>query len=775
MCRLYNKPLLRREFFVSSKFEAIFVDLNQFFIIFLFYVSGGAANTAALFDFDGVYILDGGFADKSRGFVANVREVLAVLLSAPTLGNLGTTAALLEKDKSFPVFTNTKPLKAAKPGTKGILSLYILAGDAKDAEVITKALASGNKEEVERAAAAHGTVGVLLWRPEQTGKQAVQVRIFGTCTFSRIQQALDKAAKALPFLNSPSVKSKDALAAAPAPAAPKLSTASSGRPAPGKPASRPTTSGPSRPASSTIAARPLTSRAPVPNGSARPSAKPAAPAPKAAPPAAARPARSATTKAPVAAKAPVKAAAPARAPFRPTSTKSSEPVAQKKTVGKVQGAAPMKAAPAPIKKAPTPTPEAVIPAAATTARVPVPETTPSDANVTIVLDDSEITPEDLNQGSAPGPMDIVVIPPTPEPPRQEVVADEPKEEVKEEPKKEPKEEPKPEPVEAPKSPDVVEDVIPKPVDVFKKAEPSPIDEKPGDVEDVVPTPIDAFKKPEPSPSPEPVTPAYPKIGDDLDDFDPLKPSHPNHLLQLFHTIISYKSYFCRSNIYLALDLDPDRVSRRKEVTRVAKRGQYLLTDTDEEPFPNQFFLLVTRIFRTVPPRSLSINCSLGYLDQLRVPNLFTVLVSRRTLYRSYYFFTRVLVLEDLVETVEEDGYLDLQVVLRDGRRIDFPTLTLLNKCRQLEIIQTSLLTADWNRFFLNWRNGNGSRLTRFRLIAPGGFEDINEVLNGIIDPTSIIEQNGKNYFVVDREKEASVLLNFSHTSIAFSIPAESSH
>ena len=60
------------------------------------YVLGGE-NTAALFDLDGVYVLDGGLSEKSPGFITCVREVTAVILSAPTLGNLGTTAALLEK------------------------------------------------------------------------------------------------------------------------------------------------------------------------------------------------------------------------------------------------------------------------------------------------------------------------------------------------------------------------------------------------------------------------------------------------------------------------------------------------------------------------------------------------------------------------------------------------------------------------------------------------------------------------------------------------------
>ncbi|CAL2028596.1 unnamed protein product [Caenorhabditis brenneri] len=534
------------------------------------YVLGGADGTAALFDFDGVYLLDGGFAEKSQGFVANVREVTAVLLSAPTIGNLGTTSALLSQDKPVSVVMNTKPLKGAKAGSsgelvkaiqeanskllhgapllfdpkypahiiyqsfgKGVLSLYILAGDAKDAEVITKALASGNEAEVEKAAAAHGTVGVLLWRPANADKQVVRVLVSGTCPMSRIQQSLDKAAKSLPFLNAASVKSKDALTAIPAPSLPRPSTTSA-KPTSAKPAgaTRPTTSGPaarSTNSSTTAAPRALTARAPAPNGNATRAAPKPAPT-KAAPTKTAPPAARATkapapaAKAPVP-KAPVRAAPPKpAAPSRGAAPKPSEPIAQKKTVGKVQAKPAAPAAASAPKKAPeAAAPTATIPAAATTARVPVPEISEpaappahQDANVTITLDDSEITMEDMNQGGGThGPMDIVVIPPTPEPPRHE-------EEHKEEPAAVP---------EPPKEIDDVanladvEDEIPQPVDAFKKPSPEP-SEQPQNVEDEVPQPVDAFKKPSPEPHEEEDhhTPAYPKIGD-LDDFDPLKP-HP---------------------------------------------------------------------------------------------------------------------------------------------------------------------------------------------------------------------------------------------------------
>ncbi|KAF1769634.1 hypothetical protein GCK72_001451 [Caenorhabditis remanei] len=550
------------------------------------YVLGGE-NTAALFDLDGVYVLDGGLSEKSPGFITCVREVTAVILSAPTLGNLGTTAALLEKDKTLPILTNTKPLKSAKPGSsaevvkaiqeansklisnttptfdpkypahilyqslsKGILSLYILAGDAKDAEAITKALASGNETEVEKAASEHGTIGVMLWRPAEGDKPVVRVLISGTASLARIQQSLEKAAKALPFLNAATVKSKDALASIPPPSIPRAlapsKPAAGAKPAATKSATtRPTTSGPSaaaRPASS--APRALTSRAPAPiSGAARPvSAKPAAPgassrtgAPAKAPAPSKPAARAAPShKTPAA----TKASAPAKAPVKPSAPGRGalEPAAQKKTVGKVQGAAPSKKTETAAPAKESPAPAATIPAAAITARVPEPSETA--ANTTIVLDDSLL---DDDHHSGLNPMDIVVIPPTPEPPRD------PRDDdfVEAEPKKdEPKEEPKDEPVAAVEPPKEIDDVanladvedeIPQPVDSFKKPEPTPsVPEqpkeaaeipKPDDVEDKVPEPIDAFKKPEPTP--EDVHPgAYPKLDDVLADFDPLTPSHP---------------------------------------------------------------------------------------------------------------------------------------------------------------------------------------------------------------------------------------------------------
>ncbi|EFP01494.1 hypothetical protein CRE_23986 [Caenorhabditis remanei] len=272
------------------------------------YILGGSSSTATLFDFDGVYILDGGQPEKTPGFLMTVKTVSAVILSAPTRNSLGATASLLDQGKVVPVFMNTKPLKTAKPdssaeivktiqdansklicdtpllfdpkypaivlcqsGVVGILSLYILAGDTKDGEVITKALASGNEAEVERAAANHGTIGVLLWRPASADSSVIRVLIAGTSTVSRIQQSLDKAAKYLPFLNAATVKSKDALKVTSVPTISRPIVSSVGKLATGRPTARAMTSGPSsRPTSTASSSREPSYRAPTTTRPVRP-------------------------------------------------------------------------------------------------------------------------------------------------------------------------------------------------------------------------------------------------------------------------------------------------------------------------------------------------------------------------------------------------------------------------------------------------------------------------------------------------------------------------
>lgn len=273
----------------------------------------------------------------------------------------------------MPVYTNSNPLKVVKPGSsseqvkriqeanskliavenlifspkfqpyiiyksadKGILSLYILAGDAKDGEAITKALASGNEAEVERAAAEHGIIAVLLWRPAQGSMPVIRALLSGTSSMIRIQQSLDRAARYLPFLNTATVKSEDALTKIPVP----------------------TVSGAIRPAPGT---RPLTKSAPPSSGSrigAAPARVPLRAATKTAPPTrpvtTSRPATASKTTSssekirplvsahstPASAK---KTSPPVRAP--PSSSRSSEdPVALRKKMGRVQRVVPTKQA-----------------------------------------------------------------------------------------------------------------------------------------------------------------------------------------------------------------------------------------------------------------------------------------------------------------------------------------------------------------------------------------------------------------------------------------------
>ncbi|ULU11126.1 hypothetical protein L3Y34_014963 [Caenorhabditis briggsae] len=211
------------------------------------YIIGGTSNPATLLDFDGVRVLEGGTFSNDIERVANCNEITAIILSAPTVESLSSTSRLFKQDETIAVLSNTGPLKDVAQGgsgevfkmiqdvtskflskmpvfdpkypahiiyqcvKKGTLSLYVLAGTKREGEAIAKALSSGKEEDVERVASECGTIAVLMWRPVLADKAVVRVLISGSCSHLRIQESLDKAAKFLPFLNAPIVKSIDVL------------------------------------------------------------------------------------------------------------------------------------------------------------------------------------------------------------------------------------------------------------------------------------------------------------------------------------------------------------------------------------------------------------------------------------------------------------------------------------------------------------------------------------------------------------------------------------
>ncbi|CAB3410571.1 unnamed protein product [Caenorhabditis bovis] len=489
----------------------------------------GPEGTARLYDFQGVYILDGGHAEKTIDFLQNVRSICGVYLSAPTKNTIGTAYALAQKNRLTPLIANVPKLKASKPGTtgaalheiqqqshraddikpvfhpkyepyliyrsldKGTLYMYVLAGDVKDGEAIAKALQSGNEEHVEKAAAEHGTVAVLLWKPVHKDERVSRVLLTGTCSMARIQASLDRAAKFLPFLNKAVVTSHEAFSAIPpppslaAPPPPPLSRGDAGR---GAAASR----SDSKPSLS----RPATSTRSTPSAPTAPrtaASRPSAPAPR-------------TRAAPTGAAPPTRRAPPPAAPSA-NGRRKVEEVVQKTTVRGTQRAAPTstrappaskpagkpsipsrddakKSTTAPLAKKPS-APSAQQPVAAPPSAAPV-----AVPPVVVDLDDSVVCLDDVPTKPHAPSLDIVVIPPTPEPPREtpDILNDVDGTRKEEEPQT---------------KPDDVEPEIPPPIDVTKK--PDPIEPTPP--EPIAPTPhIDPIPEPiVPTPHIDPTPPA----------------------------------------------------------------------------------------------------------------------------------------------------------------------------------------------------------------------------------------------------------------------------
>uniref|UniRef100_A0A8R1U867 Maph-1.3 n=1 Tax=Pristionchus pacificus TaxID=54126 RepID=A0A8R1U867_PRIPA len=369
---------------------------------FIFSTDDGS--DAYVLDIKGIYALVDGGAEP-LGFTNCLRTPSASIVSsaAPSglinaremnkqpdslvavIGNLPSAAALKDAAAAEPLRELYKTLslppvvaqlKGAKPEplvihkglSSGTLSVYTLAGDAKDAEAVAKAYQSGTSESIEAAAAAASSVLLMVWQPVREDAPIKRVLHLGSAPLPRIQQALDRA-RALPFLQSAtasaaSLKAKPAAGTAARPtagaAAPAARPAARAAPAAtataaAKPAARAAPT--ARPAASLRA--PPTSIAAVPKSSsarasmpARPAAAAAASGPAAS--SAARPARAstATSSRPTAA-----AAAPAaRAAARPTAGGAGKEEVAKKTIVSKSAAAPSSARASPSGTASSRTP-----------------------------------------------------------------------------------------------------------------------------------------------------------------------------------------------------------------------------------------------------------------------------------------------------------------------------------------------------------------------------------------------------------------------------------
>ncbi|CAD6184356.1 unnamed protein product [Caenorhabditis auriculariae] len=208
---------------------------------------------STLLDLDGVYVLLNGTSTSSLGFLAFVRPIDAAIVSAPTKSYLSSISTLTEQATPVPVVMNwssvkgepkteasrllksihnsvskistpvssvlhpkLEPILLFKSLRQGELFLYVLAGDAKDAEALGKAVL-GDENALEKASASHGTVAVVLWRPAAQNQAVKRVLFTGNATFSRVHQALERASKALPFLNVSHVTTANVFSTHPTP------------------------------------------------------------------------------------------------------------------------------------------------------------------------------------------------------------------------------------------------------------------------------------------------------------------------------------------------------------------------------------------------------------------------------------------------------------------------------------------------------------------------------------------------------------------------------
>ncbi|XGW20734.1 hypothetical protein V3C99_004039 [Haemonchus contortus] len=416
---------------------------------------------AVLLDLLGTFVLLDGGSEKVL-FTKHVRQIDANVISAPTkaaltnavelnketvvplVGNIptvksagsdGSVAGLLKSiehaSETRPVITPTRfnpkyePIVISKSLRSGRLELIVLAGDLKEVEALHKAVETGDEHIIEKAASNHGTISVLVWFPARQSDPIKRILHTGTAPLSRIIFALEKA-RSLPFLHSPVVSTANAFKEVPPPARitnsrvtvpPRVQSATvktnstAAKPAPTR-----------RPVTTTAHGPPSRTTTTTVNKTSPSSVKPspARPAPTVPSTNRARTVVSSTT---------VKHTAPANKTGSSSNNKKTaahEAPIQKTTVNPVKGAA-MSRASAAIGKAagavvgktsapvPVPAPEEVKEPAPT----PVEPTPPLDDSVVclddVVPDICVDAPQDPASSTLRPAVELVVIPPTPEP------------------------------------------------------------------------------------------------------------------------------------------------------------------------------------------------------------------------------------------------------------------------------------------------------------------------------------------------------------------------
>ncbi|RCN50771.1 hypothetical protein ANCCAN_03157 [Ancylostoma caninum] len=395
-----------------------------------------------------------------------------------TAGSEDSVAGLLKciekASEGRPAITPTRfhpkyePIVISKSLRTGRLELIVLAGEAKEIEALQKAVESGDENTIEKVASNNGTISVLVWFPAKSSDPIKRVLHTGTAPLGRIISALEKA-KGLPYLHSPVVSAANAYKEVPAPKAVNTKTTLTSRAAPTKPVNNTTAKVPlTRRPGAPAAPHPPSSR-PTTTTTTSARSAPSSVKPSPARPTAAAPTRTRPMGTTAAAAKPAATANRTSTLAATKKTNNHETPIQKTTVGPLKGAAMSRAsaavgkavgavtgkttdngkpsanvpppqekpsAPAPAissPDAPPAAPDAASPASDTTPSAPAPppeemkepastpvEPTPPLDDSVVCLDDvvpdiSIDAPQDPASSDLRPPVELVVIPPTPEP------------------------------------------------------------------------------------------------------------------------------------------------------------------------------------------------------------------------------------------------------------------------------------------------------------------------------------------------------------------------
>uniref|UniRef100_A0A0K0DB86 Microtubule-associated protein futsch n=1 Tax=Angiostrongylus cantonensis TaxID=6313 RepID=A0A0K0DB86_ANGCA len=207
-------------YLISSDADAVLLDLMGTFVL----LDGGAEEilfTKHIRQIDANVISAPTKAALTNAVALNMDAVVPLVGSIPTVKSTGSSdsVAKLLKDierttESLPI-TPTRfnpkyePIVISKSLRTGRLEMFVLSGDAKEIETLRIAVENGDQQAIEKAASNNGTISVLVWFPTRPSDPIKRILHTGTAPLARIVLALEKA-KSLPFLHSPLVSAANA-------------------------------------------------------------------------------------------------------------------------------------------------------------------------------------------------------------------------------------------------------------------------------------------------------------------------------------------------------------------------------------------------------------------------------------------------------------------------------------------------------------------------------------------------------------------------------------